>query len=101
MDTGVFTSIEFDRVGFIDSIAGKVFCTDKFIIVITQQVVQFFDSKSFKFIGFSFQRHLSDDLVIPSKMSRKRNVLAVPRLTGVVDFYQTRPPETSLLWKVF
>ena len=73
----------------------KIFCTDTVMIRLTPNVIEIFDLKTWKRIEFSFQRYLSRDFVIHSKLSPKGTILAVPRLTGDMEFFQLQIPKQS------
>ena len=73
----------------------KMFCTDTAMIRLTPNVIQIFDLKTWKRLEFCFQRYLSRDFVIHSKLSPKGTVLAVPRLTGDMEFLELRIPKQS------
>ena len=73
----------------------KMFCTDTAMIRLTPKVIEIFDLKTWKRLEFSFQRYLSRDFVIHSKLSPKGTILAVPRLTGDMEFLQLHIPKQS------
>ena len=71
----------------------EVFCTNTVVILVTSKLIQIFDIKSRKFLGSSFHWHLTDNSIIHSKLSPKGTVLAVPQLSGVVDFFKICHPK--------
>ena len=66
----------------------KVLCTDTVMIRLTPNVIEIFDLKTWKRLDVSFQRYLCKDFVVHSKLSPEGTVLAVPRLTGDMEFFQ-------------
>ena len=72
----------------------KVFCTNKVVVLVTSKLIEIFDLKGCEFLGSSFQRHLIDNSVINPKLSPKGTVLALPTLTGDMEFFQIRHPES-------
>ena len=73
------------------NVTAEVFSTNKVTILVTSNLIKIFDMKS----RSSFHWHLTDNSVIHSKLSPKGNILAVPRLTGDVDFFKICHPEHS------
>ena len=73
----------------------KVFCTDTVVIILTPNVVEIFNLENWKRLELSFQRYLTKDFVIYSKLSTKGTVLAVPRLTGDMEFLHLCIPKVS------
>ena len=74
----------------------RVFCNGTAIILVTQNVIEIFELKNWKCLEKSYQRHITDDLVISSKLSPKGNVLAVPDIAGGVNFFKLDIPESHL-----
>ncbi len=64
----------------------KVFCTSTVAIILTPNVIQFFNLKDWERLEMSFQRYLTTDFLTHSRFSPKRTVLAIPRLTGDMVF---------------
>jgi hypothetical protein len=87
-ETGVIVDGFFSM--FAD-VTAEVFSTNKVTILVTSNLIKIFDMKS----RSSFHWHLTDNSVIHSKLSPKGNILAVPRLTGDVDFFKICHPEHS------
>jgi hypothetical protein len=73
----------------------KVFCTNSSVILVLPNLIQIYDLDSGECLGSSFQRNLTNDLVTRSKLSPKGNILAVPRRTGHVEFFQLCISECS------
>ena len=71
----------------------KIFCTDTVVIRLTPNLIEIFYLKTWKLLEVSFQRYLSKDFVIHSKISPKGTVLAVPRLTGDMEFFKICIPK--------
>ena len=94
VDTGISTVVDItNEKPVFYPIVTKMFCTDTFIIRLTLNTIEIFYLNKWKRLGFSFQRCLTEDFVIHSKLSPKGNVLAVPRLTGVMEFFELRIPK--------
>ncbi len=70
----------------------KVFCTNTVAIHLTPKFMQIFSLESWKRLETSFQRHVANDFLIHSKLSPKGTVLAVPGLTGDMEFLHLRIP---------
>jgi hypothetical protein len=68
----------------------KVFCTNTVVIHLTSKMIEIFDLGSWNLLESSFQRHLTEDFVIHSKLSPTGTVLAVPRVTGDMEFLHLR-----------
>ena len=64
----------------------KVFCTSTVAIILTPNVIQFFNLKDWERLEMSFQRYLTTDFLTHSRFSPKGTVLAIPRLTGDMVF---------------
>ena len=73
----------------------KVFCTNTIAIVLTPNLIQMFNVENWKRLEISFQRYLAEDFVIHSKLSPKGTVLAVPGVTGDIEFLHLRIPRCS------
>ena len=73
----------------------EVFCSNSVLILVTSKLIKIFGRNSRRSLRSSFHWHLNDFSSIHSKLSPKGTVLAVPRLTGVVDFFQICHPEHS------
>ena len=73
----------------------RVFCTNTVVIYLTSNMIEIFDLESWKRLESSFQRHLTKQFVIHSKLSPTGTVLAVPRLTGDMEFLHMRIPKYS------
>ena len=73
----------------------KMFCTGTVMLHLEPYQIAIFDLKKRKRLESSIQRYLTRDLVIHSKLSPKGTVLAVPRLTGDMVFYELRIPTQS------
>ena len=97
VDTGItaIDDIEHKKPSVSCHEVTKMFCTDPVIIRLTPDVIEIFDLKTWKRLEFSFQRYLSRDFVIHSKLSPKGTILAVPRLTGDMEFLQLHIPKQS------
>ncbi len=76
----------------------NTFCTNRVVVLVTSKLVEIFDRESHKLLESSFERNLTDDSVIHSKLSPKGTVLAVPSLTGNVDFFQLNTPIPIILY---
>ncbi len=72
----------------------KMFCTNRVVIRVMPNLIQIYDLKSCEGLECSFQRNLTEELLIRSKLSPQGNILAVPRLTGDMDFFQLCIPES-------
>ena len=75
-------------------VADKIFCINRIVIRVMPNLIQIYDLKSCEGLECSFQRNLTKELVIRSKLSPQGNILAVPRLTGDMDFFQLCIPES-------
>jgi WD40 repeat protein len=96
INTGIITSeIDLENVPEAFCLDARVFCTNRVVIRVIPNLIQIYDLESSEGLRSSFQRNLTKDLVIRSKLSPKRNILAVPRLTGDMDFFQLCNPESS------
>ena len=71
----------------------KMFCIDTVVILLTPNVIEVFDLKTWKCLEFSFQRYLTRDFVIHSKLSPKGTILAAPQVTGDMAFFELHIPE--------
>ena len=97
VDTGVTAMddvVEKDGIGMSYKIR-KLFCTDVAMIRLTSNLIEIFDLETWKLLDSSFQRHLGEDFVIHSMLSPKGTVLAVPRLTGDVEFFKLQISKQS------
>ncbi len=74
--------------------ADKMFCTNSVVIRVMPNLIQIYDLESREGLKCSFQRNLTKELVIRSKLSPQGNILAVPTLTGDMDFFQLCIPES-------
>ena len=74
----------------------RIFSTGTVIILVTENEIQIFELGSWKRLEQSFQRHITEDLVISSKLSPKGNVLAVPDIAGDMKFLRLDIPESLL-----
>ncbi len=74
--------------------AYEMFCTNRVVIRVMPNLIQIYDLESREGLECSFQRNLTGELVIRSKLSPQGNILAVPTLTGDMDFFQLRIPES-------
>ena len=70
----------------------KVFCTNTVAILLTPNLIQIFNLENWKLLESSFQRNVTRNSVIQSTLSPKGTVLAVPRLTGDMEFLHLRIP---------
>ncbi len=97
VDTGIKTTDEIDGSESQASPQGiiKIFCTDTVAILLTPNMIEIFNLENWKRLELSFQRYLTKDFLIHSKLSPKGTVLAVPRLTGDMEFLQLRIPMRS------
>ncbi|CAB4018308.1 Hypothetical predicted protein, partial [Paramuricea clavata] len=96
INTSIITSkIDLENVPEAFCLDARVFCTNRVVIRVIPNLIQIYDLESFKGLRSSFQRNLTKDLVIRSKLSPKGNILAVPRLTGDMDFFQLCNPQSS------
>ena len=68
----------------------KVFCTNTVVIHLTSKMIEIFDLGNWNLLESSFQRHLTEDFVIHSKLSPTGTVLAVPTVTGDMEFLHLR-----------
>ena len=68
----------------------KIFCTDTVMIRLIPNIIEIVDLKTFKRPEFSFQRYLTEDIVIHSTFSPKGTVFAVPRVNGGIEFLELR-----------
>ncbi len=75
-------------------VADKIFCINRIVIRIMPNLIQIYDLESCEGLECSFQRNLTEELLIRSKLSPQGNILAVPRLTGDMDFFQLCIPES-------
>ncbi len=73
----------------------KVFCTSTVAIILTPNLIQIFNLENWKRLQSSFQRNVTRNLMIHSKLSPKGTVLAIPRLTGDMEFLHLRIPKCS------
>ena len=91
VDKCLFVAESGCRDGFIpDShcVPANVFCTNRLLVVVLSKLIQIFDCKSRKFLGLSFQQYLANFSAMRSKLSPRGTVLAVPGLTGDMDFFR-------------
>ena len=91
VDKCLFVAESGCRDGFIpDShcVPANVFCTNRLLVVVLSKLIQIFDCKSRKFLGLSFQQYLANFSAMRSKLSPRGTVLAVPALTGDMDFFR-------------
>ena len=77
--------------------APRVFCNNMKLILVTANLITIFDLGSRKHLETSFQRHITEEFVRLSKLSPKGNVLAVPGVTGDMEFIPFNMPEYSPL----
>ena len=73
----------------------KIFCPDTVVILLNPNVLQIFNLENWKCLESSFQRYLAEGLLIHSQLSPKGTVLAIPRLTGEMEFLHLRIPKHS------
>ena len=74
----------------------KMFCTDTFMIFLASYLIAIVDFKKGKLLELSSQPDITNDILFHSKLSPKGNVLAVPRITGDMEFFELRIPKQSL-----
>ena len=73
----------------------KMFCTDTIMLYLANNLIEIFDLNKRTRLELSVQRYLTGDFVIHSKLSPQGTVLAVPRLTGDMVFFELRIPKQS------
>ena len=97
LDTGItfLDGIQDRKLAVSPHEVTKMFCIDTFMIRLIPNMIQIIDLTTWKRLELSFQRHLTRDFVIHSQLSPKGSVLAVPRLTGDMEFLQLRIPRQS------
>jgi WD40 repeat protein len=97
VDTGIMAVEEIEDSEAPDSSIAipKVFCTNTVVIHLIPNMIEIYDLESWKRLESSFQRHLTKTFVIHSKLSPTGTVLAVPRLTGDMEFLHLRIPKYS------
>ena len=96
VDSGKSTRLSIDDIKFHPlSVVLKTFCTGTVMLHLEYFRIQIFDLKKGKRLESSFQRYLTEDLLIHSKLSPKGTVLAVPRLTGDMVFFELLIPKQS------
>ena len=73
----------------------KIFCSDTVVFSLTPNLIEILCLKSWERLDLSFQRHLTKNSLLKSKLSPKGTVLAVPRLSGDMEFLQICVPKLS------
>ncbi len=97
VNTGIEATHEIQENPIPASFQGveKIFSIDTIAILLTPNLIQIFDLVNWKRLESSFQRYVTDDILMHSKLSPKGTVLAVPRLTGDMEFFHLRIPMHS------
>ena len=80
----------------------KMFCTDAVMLYLESNLIAIVDFKEGKRLELSSQPYITSNVLIHSKLSPKGNFLAVPRLTGDMEFFELHIPKQSTVsdgWK--
>jgi hypothetical protein len=77
----------------------KLFClhNDRIVIATSRHFIQFFDMDSGALLESSFQRYLTKDFVMQTKLSPNETVLAFPKINGDMEFIRLCIPKNRLL----
>ena len=76
----------------------KMFCTDAVMLYLESNLISIVDFKEEKRLELSSQPYITSDVLIHSKLSPKGNFLAVPRLTGDMEFFELHIPKQSTVY---
>ena len=74
-------------------VEAKIFCSDTVVLSLTPNLIEILCLKTWKRLDLSFQRYLTKNSLLNSKLSPKGTVLAVPRLSGDMEFLQLCVPK--------
>ena len=98
VDSGKPTTLDIDGSWVHNYFFGeiKMFCTDTFMIFLASNLIAIVDFKKGKRLDLSHQPYITRDVRFHSKLSPKGTVLAVPRITGDMEFFELRIPKQSL-----
>ena len=67
---------------------GRVFFTKGILVIVTSRLIDIVDSNKLKSLQTIYPRNFTDNSVLNSKLSPNGNILAVPTVTGDMDFFQ-------------
>ena len=70
----------------------KLFCTNRLLVLVRSKFIEMFDLNNGRCFGLTFQPHFDKFSVIRSRLNSRGTNLAVPTLTGDVDFYRICHP---------
>ena len=73
----------------------EMFCTDTFMICLASNLIAIVDFNKGKRLEFSHQPYITNYIKFHSKLSPKGTVLAVPRVTGDMEFFELCIPKQS------
>ena len=82
-----------DKNGYIpvSRVPTKAFSTKGVMVIVTSKLIDIVDLMQFKCVGFNALRNIEEESVLKSKLSPNGNILAVPTVTGDMDFFEIRP----------
>ena len=98
VDSGKPTTLNIDGSWVHEYYLGEIdmFCTDTFMIFLSSNLIDIVDFKKGKRLELSSQPYITRDVRFHSKLSPKGTVLAVPRITGDMEFFELHIPKQSL-----
>ena len=70
----------------------KLFCTNRLLVLVRSKFIEMFDLNNGKCFGLTFQPHFDKFSVIRSRLNSRGTNLAVPTITGDVNFYRICHP---------
>ena len=97
VETGIYHEFTGGVLPPMVLISLRVVCNRMELILLRENVVVIVDLGTTKRLETSFQRYIPKELMFDSKLSPKGNVLAVPRVTGDMEFIRFNVPEYSPL----
>ena len=71
----------------------KIFCSDTVVLSLTPNLVEILCLKTWERLDLSIQRHLTKNSLLNSRLSPKGTILAVPTLSGDMEFLQLGVPK--------
>ena len=95
LDTGEHKDTSF-RYSELNS---KLFCINKdgVIVAVSRHYITILDMDSGAFLGYSFQRHFTEDLSLETKLSPNGTTLALPKEDGDMEFLRLSILQNPLL----
>ena len=102
LETGIETIHESPRDFYFTppfeySIGPKLFVNNMAFILVRKDLIEIFDLGSGKHLETSYKRHITKEFMDYLKLSPKGNMLAVPGVTGDMEFIRFNMPEYSPL----